>query len=279
MSLRSHPVLSLLLLVAAGGCSLASAGRSMGHGMVDAVHDRRDTLALLTGQMLDTVTGRITRSLRDSLRPEIRHLVAQATDTAAVVLNARVAELQDRAAAYVAGTLKDSAGKVVAATIAIARDSMQRALHLWVGEMTSDARRELPSLLATLADTALNHSLWTLDAALKGPLRATVLDLVTAAADTVRSKAEQATNNIAPGVFQRIKNLGAQVLIPTGLALAAAAAVVYAQFRKRQRILEVIATEIRNKGDDGLKQAIKARAEENDLETDLNKFLRKRHLV
>ncbi|MFL5402004.1 MAG: hypothetical protein ACJ8BF_04225 [Gemmatimonadales bacterium] len=268
-----------LIAVNASGCSLTGAGRSAGRGMIEGVHQRRDTVAQITGQVLDTVTGRITRSVRDSLRPEIRNLVAQATDTATLVLNGWATQLQSRLAAYVAGTLRDSLGSMVASTSVVAGNSIQRALRLWMGEITSGLRRDLPPSLGMATDSAVGHGLASVDAALQGRLRATVLNLVAAAADTVRLRAQQASDSITPGVFQRIRNLGAQVLIPMGLAILVAGGVVYWQFRKRQKILEVIATEIRNQGDETLKQSIKERAEQNKVEGDLNQFLRKRNLV
>lgn len=270
---------ALLAAVLQSGCSLAGAGRSAGRGVVEGVHQRRDTIAVITGQALDTVTSRITRSVRDSLRPEIRNLVAQATDTATLVLKGRVGELQDGLAGFLAGTLRDTIGGLVEGTTLVAQGSIQRAIRIWLAEVAAGLRRDIPSAVALATDSAVGHGLGTVDAALQGHLRATVLSLVAAASDTVRLRAQQASDSITPGVFQRIKNLGAQVLIPTAVFVLAVGGVVYWQFRKRQRILEVIATEIRNQGDPSLKQAIKERAERNDVEKDLDKFLRKRNLV
>ena len=47
---------TLVLASATAGCSFASAGRSTAQGAVQGLQDRRDTLALVTGQLMDTVT-------------------------------------------------------------------------------------------------------------------------------------------------------------------------------------------------------------------------------
>ena len=54
----------------------------LGTGLVKGVKSDRDTLAVATQPAVDSFTFRLTRDIRDSLRPELLSLLAAAGDTA-----------------------------------------------------------------------------------------------------------------------------------------------------------------------------------------------------
>lgn len=282
MTATRRGALGILLLAGASGCiSLSGAGRSLGRGAVEGMRERRDTLALVPGPFVDSLVFRAARSFRDSLAPELRSTVTGTADSALGIVDLRTTRLRSGFSSYFAGELRDSLQKLLASNVSLLRDSLRQSIRVWVEEAGGTADRSLAPLAARVADSAVGHATATLDVALNGPLRGTLLRLAGELGDSLRETARKVgSDTTLSGNFQRlVKKAGAKILVPLAAIVLGCIGFAYWTFRKRQRMLEVLASAIRTRGSEDLKDTIKERAEKNGVEKDLNRFLVKRNLL
>jgi len=277
--LRQAPLLLLLGSVLLGSaCSFSNIGRSAGRGLVQGVADRRDTLAVATGPTVDSLTFRLTRALRDSLRPEILALLAAVGDTARVKADSLGGVLGQRLEGALSKGLRDSLNLLLGRATAGVRDSVRGALRVWLNDLLTRVRREGGAAVGAMADSAVQRGSLSLAAALRhgGPLRDSLLTLIRELSDTANEGVAPITKGFADRAKELLGTIGGKVLAGAiGLTLIGAG-VLWWLFRKRQRMLAVMTTAIEHLGTPALKQNIQQQATAGNVEQDLHRYLRRR---
>lgn len=273
------PLLAVLPALALGACSLHNVGRSAGTGLVQGVMARRDTLAVATGPAVDSLTFRLTRDLRDSLRPELLSLLAAAGDTALRKVDAIGATLDARLGQTLSAELRDSLRLLLGTASASVRDSVRAALRLWLTEVLTRARSDGGAALAAVADSAVRSGAAALAVALKGPLREDLLALIRAAADTASAGVKPIADGFTDRAKRLLSTLGGKVLIGAIIALLLGLGVLWWLFRKRQRMLGVLTGAIERLGTPELKQTIQQQAAASDVQQNLHRYLKRRGMA
>jgi hypothetical protein len=265
-------------LLLAGACSFSNIGRSTGQGLVQGVADKRDTLAVATGPVLDSLTSRLTRALRDSLRPEVLALLAAAGDTAQRKADSIGAVLGLRLQGSLSGGLRDSLNLLLGRATSGIRDSVRVALRLWLDELLTRARRDGAAAVGAIADSAVGRGTVSLATALRhgGPLRDSLLTLLREITDTANIQVQPITKSFTDRAKDLLSTVGGKVLVAAiGLTLLGAG-ILWWLFRKRQKMLAVMTTAIEHLGTPELKQNIQQQATAGNVEQDLHRYLRRR---
>jgi len=265
-----------LLPVAHAACSLSGAGHSLGTGLVKGVKSDRDTLAVATQPAVDSFTFRLTRDIRDSLRPELLSLLAAAGDTAKLKADSIGQVIGDRLQAAVAKALRDSLSLLVTSTNADLRDAVRSSLRVWLDELLTRARNEGSAAVGAIADSAVSRGAISLSIALRGPLRDSLLSLIHEAADTAGKGASTVSKTFTDRLKDLLKTVGGKVLLGAIILLALGGGVLWWLFSKRQKMLAVMTTAIEHLGSEQLKQNIQQQATASNVEGSLHRYLKRR---
>ena len=265
-----------LLPVALAACSLSGAGHSLGTGLVKGVKSDRDTLAVATQPAVDSFTFRLTRDIRDSLRPELLSLLAAAGDTAKLKADSIGQVIGDRLQAAVAKALRDSLSLLVTSTNADLRDAVRSSLRVWLDELLTRARNEGSAAVGAIADSAVSHGAVSLSIALRGPLRDSLLALIHEASDTVGRTTSTVSKTFTDRAKDLLKTVGGKVLLGSIILLALGGGVLWWLFAKRQKMLAVMTTAIEHLGSEQLKQNIQQQATASNVEGSLHRYLKRR---
>jgi len=265
-----------LLPLALGACSLSGAGHSLGTGLVKGVKSDRDTLAVATQPAVDSFTFRLTRDIRDSLRPELLSLLAAAGDTGKLKADSIGKVIGDRLQAAVAKALRDSLSLLVTSTNAELRDAVRSSLRVWLDELLTRARNEGSAAVGAIADSAVSHGAISLSIALRGPLRDSLLALIHEASDTVGRTTSTVSKTFTDRAKDLLKTVGGKVLLGAIILLALGGGVLWWLFAKRQKMLAVMTTAIEHLGSEQLKQNIQQQATASNVEGSLHRYLKRR---
>ena len=265
-----------LLAVAIAGCSLSGAGKSLGTGVVKGVKSDRDTLAVATQPAVDSFTFRLTRDIRDSLRPELLSLLSAAGDTAKLKADSLGEVIGDRLQAAVAKALRDSLSLLVSSTNAELRDAVRGSLRVWLDELLTRARTEGSTAIGAIADSAISHGAIALSIALRGPLRDSLLSLIREAGDTVGKTTGTVSKTFTDRLKDLLKTVGGKVLLGLIALLVVGGGVLWWLFAKRQKMLAVMTTAIEHLGTEQLKQNIQQQATASNVEGSLHRYLKRR---
>jgi len=265
-----------LLPLALGACSLSGAGHSLGTGLVKGVKSDRDTLAVATQPAVDSFTFRLTRDIRDSLRPELLSLLAAAGDTGKLKADSIGKVIGDRLQAAVAKALRDSLSLLVGNTNAELRDAVRSSLRVWLDELLTRARNEGSAAVGAIADSAVSRGAISLSIALRGPLRDSLLSLIHEAADTAGKGASTVSKTFTDRLKDLLKTVGGKVLLGAIILLALGGGVLWWLFSKRQKMLAVMTTAIEHLGSEQLKQNIQQQATASNVEGSLHRYLKRR---
>ncbi|HEU5155084.1 MAG TPA: hypothetical protein VFU03_10170 [Gemmatimonadales bacterium] len=265
-----------LLPFAVAACSLSGAGHSLGTGLVKGVKSDRDTLAVATQPAVDSFTFRLTRDIRDSLRPELLSLIAAAGDTAKLKADSIGQVIGDRLQAAVAKALRDSLSLLVSNTNADLRDAVRSSLRVWLDELMTRARNEGSAAVGAIADSAIGRGAIALSIALRGPLRDSLLALIHEAADTAGKGAATVSKSFTDRAKDLLKTVGGKVLLGGIILLALGGGVLWWLFAKRQKMLAVMTTAIEHLGSEQLKQNIQQQATASNVEGSLHRYLKRR---
>jgi hypothetical protein len=262
----------------AAGCSLNNMGRSAGQGLVQGLADKRDTLAIVGGPTVDSLTFRLTRALRDSLRPQILALLSEAGDTAERRADSLGLVLGRRLEGAVSGRLRDSVEALLGRATTGVRDSVRGALRLWLNDLLTRARTEGGAAVGALADSALQRGTLALAAGLRrgGPLRDSLLGMLRDLSDSASAGAEPIATTFSDKAKDLLKTVGGKVLAGAIVLTLIGAGVLWWLFRKRQKMLAVMTTAIEHLGTEQLKQNIQQQATAGNVEQDLHRYLKRR---
>ncbi len=265
-----------LLPVVIAGCSLSGAGKSLGTGLVKGVKSDRDTLAVATQPAVDSFTFRLTRDIRDSLRPELLSLLSAAGDTATLKADSLGKVIGDRLQAAVAKALRDSLSLLVSSTNAELRDAVRSSLRVWLDELLTRARTEGSTAIGAIADSAISHGAIALSIALRGPLRDSLLSLIREAGDTAGGSVGTVSKSFTDRLKDLLKTVGGKVLLGLIALLVVGGGVLWWLFAKRQKMLAVMTTAIEHLGTEQLKQNIQQQATASNVEGSLHRYLKRR---
>lgn len=266
------------MVLLAAACSLNNMGRSAGQGLVQGLADKRDTLAIVGGPAVDSLTFRLTRALRDSLRPQILALLSAAGDTAARRADSLGQVLGLRLEGAVSGRLRDSIDALLGRATAGVRDSVRSALRLWLNDLLSRARTEGGAAVGALADSALQRGTLALAVALRrgGPLRDSLLGVLRDLSDSANKGVTPIAATFTDRAKELLRTLGGKVLAGAIVLTFIGGGVLWWLFRKRQKMLAVMTTAIEHLGTEQLKQNIQQHAVAGNVEQDLHRYLKRR---
>jgi hypothetical protein len=265
-----------LLPVLVAGCSLSGAGKSMGTGIVKGVKSQRDTLAVATQPAIDSLTFRLTRDFRDSLRPELLSFLSAAGDTAKYKADSLGAVIGQRLQSAISAALRDSLALLVGSTNKELRDAVRGSLRAWLDELLTRARTEGSAAIGTIADSAVSHGAIALSIALRGPLRDSLLSLIREAGDTVGKTTGTVSKSFTDRLKDLLKTVGGKVLLGLIVLLVLGGGVLWWLFAKRQKMLAVMTTAIEHLGTEQLKQNIQQQATASNVEGSLHRYLKRR---
>ena len=272
MSVPSGPTRALLLAATAAllldsACSLTSAGTQLGGGFITGVKTQDSALGKATAVAVDSAMNALTRSLRDSIRPQVDSTVARAL----VRLTAGIDTAGKRAARSIK-PVGDAADSQVARVLGTARESADTTVRL----LLKRARRTIDSMAATVPETAAVHFMAGVNTGLNGTLRPTILKLVAEVADSVRSAADREARS------PLFRTVGAFLWLLGGIVLAGLIGfciMAWKGLHRTRTALEVVTGTIKTHGNQDLRDAIKANARSKKVEGWLDDFLNEKGLL
>lgn len=268
---RVGHALAALVAVALAGC-FDRWGASLGNSVVNAVKKRSGEVVQ---PITDSVGAQLPRVYRDSLKPRVDSLVTGLFDTVQV----RQGRMQDSLATYLEGRLNRSVNRLLTDNIGLVRDSVDRALAVWLNTAGNRLRAEVVPLAGELSSSAVSHAVASLDSGIKGPLRSTLIALVREMADTIRAEARKSSQEVVEPWYKRVGTLAKIIAGAIVLAVLAGGIFVWAALRRSRKALEAVTTAIHDRGDDDLRAAVKAAATQRQVEDYLHDFLEKRDLL
>ena len=268
-------VLRLLSVAAIGavcGCaSLDSTGRRLGASVGSGV------VSGATKSFKSQLTPALNRGVEGALRGARFQL-----DTASALLvergNQAIGGYGAQLEQTVRGPLSDALQELVRANVRAAGEQGRAQATLLTGQLSADLGALTPRL-----DSAVTHAAANATAAvtkqlaqdLRGELRTS---LVAAAGDIADKAAARAVRSVDQGA-RRSPLVKWGIGIGVALAVAALGAVavrVYRELRHRQAALDAVAQVIRESQDPRLKEAVKERATQMNVEPWLNSYLKQR---
>lgn len=268
---------------------LALSCAAVGSGIVDGVHNNREKLADAVRPVSraaveeagrafqDSVQpklGTAVATVADSLRPQLRTILAGLLDT----LEFRAGRLEDSLATWIAGSADTAVQRLLAHNVRLVRDSIDRALGVWLGTVSASLESELWPGAARAADEIAARTLDTLAATVDstGVLGRAIVGLgdrvVRQAIQAIREETQRATPWwvwLGLGLFVAV------VLAIIGLFAIAARR----ELARGKTSLRIVTRAIQEANDTRLAARVKSLASDQGVEPWLWSFLTRERLL